>query len=303
MMKKDSFIKHSITIVMLCFSNFIFAQNVIYVPNKSLEDTILISDGNKAPFGWNICNLTPEVILNNQIGGLHGLPNPTSGIYYVLLEGLTSFNAYEKIAVRLLNHMPQSHHYIMFIDLREFLDQSLQDAVAEIYGGTYLCDTTYKLWTSPSLDSSKWTRFKATFTAPVDIDYLILSGRNEFPQDFQGAALIDNLSDIYDSATYVGMDEAQIKAAVAAEQGQLQLSPNPATNQLRITNEAFQIEELEIYDVMGQSQFVAPLRFDKLKAEQIELDVSKLNAGIYFIKAIDKSSSPWRIKTGKFAKN
>jgi hypothetical protein len=273
-------------------------QGVIYVPNKSLEDTVL-HNKESVPLLWTICSWTPQVMTNSDYGVFPNYPKASNKNYYILLQGSLWMPYSEKIGVKLIGTLKAPKRYFMYLDLREYLDQSNQDALAEIYGGTYLCDTTYKLWTSPGLDSSHWTRFKATFTAPVDIDYIILSSRNEFPQDFQGAALIDNLSDIYDSATYVGMDEAQIKAAVAAEQGQLQISPNPATNQLRITNEAFQIEELEIYDVMGRSQFVAPLRFDKLKAEQIQLDVSKLNEGIYFVKAIYKYGN---FKTGKFVK-
>jgi hypothetical protein len=67
------------------------------------------------------------------------------------------------------------------------------------------------------------------------------------------------------------------------------LYPNPATNELRITNYELRITSVEIYDVLGRKQNAessasATLSNQKQKAEmEIVIDVSHLQPGIYFI--------------------
>ncbi len=62
--------------------------------------------------------------------------------------------------------------------------------------------------------------------------------------------------------------------------------PNPATNEFKIEDSQFRIEEVEIYDVLGQIVFAQTSNFKP----QTTIDISKLRGGIYFV----------QIKTQKF---
>jgi len=66
------------------------------------------------------------------------------------------------------------------------------------------------------------------------------------------------------------------------ENNYMTLFPNPATNQLTVTNERFEISNVEINDVLGQIVFSHQQTYNSQK--QITIDVSKLNSGIYFVK-------------------
>jgi hypothetical protein len=67
------------------------------------------------------------------------------------------------------------------------------------------------------------------------------------------------------------------------------LYPNPAGNELRITNYELRITGIEIFDVYGRVQ-KAESRKQKAEGEMV-IDVSNLTAGVYFIRIIDKDGS------------
>ena len=75
----------------------------------------------------------------------------------------------------------------------------------------------------------------------------------------------------------------------------LSLFPNPATEELRIKNTELRIEKVEIYDAIGQS--VLNLN-PEAGREQVRVDVSGLNPGIYFLKIRDGQ----RVYSEKFIK-
>jgi len=62
--------------------------------------------------------------------------------------------------------------------------------------------------------------------------------------------------------------------------------PNPANNELRITNYELRNGVIEIYDVFGRLQKAESRKQNGEK--EIVIDVSKLAAGIYFIRLSDK---------------
>jgi hypothetical protein len=59
------------------------------------------------------------------------------------------------------------------------------------------------------------------------------------------------------------------------------LSPNPATNQLTVSSTQGAIEEIEIYNLLGERVLSLPL--NTLKGTSASIDVSELNPGIYFV--------------------
>jgi hypothetical protein len=97
---------------------------------------------------------------------------------------------------------------------------------------------------------------------------------------------IDNIN--LGGGVYTGV-AAPPSASVA-----LQLYPNPAHNKLLVSSDGLLLE-IEVYDVYGR---IMNLPRQSLN-QQIELDVSNLASGIYFVKVMDKQG---RIRSGKFVK-
>jgi hypothetical protein len=80
------------------------------------------------------------------------------------------------------------------------------------------------------------------------------------------------------------------------KQGQIfSLSPNPATDQLKIDNGELKIDRIEIYNVLGEKRLTLS---PSPNGEGLRVDVSSLASGIYFIKV--KGEKEERI--GKFVK-
>jgi hypothetical protein len=73
------------------------------------------------------------------------------------------------------------------------------------------------------------------------------------------------------------------------------LYPNPAHNKLLVSSDGLLLE-IEVYDVYGR--IMNPPR--QSSNQQIELDISNLASGIYFVKVMDKQG---RIRSGKFVKS
>jgi hypothetical protein len=71
------------------------------------------------------------------------------------------------------------------------------------------------------------------------------------------------------------------------------LYPNPATTELRIENSELKIDEIEIYDVMGQRVFS---KRPEASSPELIVDVSALTNGIYFLQLKGKAE----IRTQKF---
>jgi len=65
--------------------------------------------------------------------------------------------------------------------------------------------------------------------------------------------------------------------------------PNPAGNELRVASYELRVTEVEIFDVMGKKQ-KAESRRQKAENEMV-VDVSKLAAGVYFVKLTDERGS------------
>jgi hypothetical protein len=69
-----------------------------------------------------------------------------------------------------------------------------------------------------------------------------------------------------------------------AQIAKFMLYPNPANNELRITNYELQITNVEVYDVSGRKQKAEGRR---QKAEnEVVMNISNLPAGVYFVKII-----------------
>ena len=75
----------------------------------------------------------------------------------------------------------------------------------------------------------------------------------------------------------------------------LTLSPNPATDELRIQNAELRIKNIEIYNLLGEKRLTLN---PTSNGEGLRVDVSSLPAGIYFVKVrTDKTNF-----AGKFVK-
>ena len=67
-----------------------------------------------------------------------------------------------------------------------------------------------------------------------------------------------------------------------AETSSVNVFPNPTTGKFSVFSSQFSVERIEIFDVYGRKQ---KAESRKQKAEgNIEMDISNLQSGIYFIK-------------------
>jgi hypothetical protein len=74
----------------------------------------------------------------------------------------------------------------------------------------------------------------------------------------------------------------------------ISLFPNPVANELRIQNAELRIEEIEIYNVLGEKCLTPSLS----KGEGASINVSSLSAGIYFVRVKTNEG----IRESKFVK-
>ena len=79
----------------------------------------------------------------------------------------------------------------------------------------------------------------------------------------------------------VGIDE------LTMDNGQLTIYPNPTTGELTIDNGELTINNVEVYDIMGKTLNNCQLSIINY---QLKIDVSHLPAGVYFLKANNKTA-------------
>ncbi|MFM2049172.1 MAG: Secretion system C-terminal sorting domain, partial [Bacteroidota bacterium] len=89
---------------------------------------------------------------------------------------------------------------------------------------------------------------------------------------------------------------------LAFESGHLEVYPNPCGEKLLVTGYQLLGNTVEIMDVLGRVMLrneAYNQKINKLSTQQLQLDVSALQNGIYFIKATDTNGN---VMNGKFVK-
>lgn len=71
----------------------------------------------------------------------------------------------------------------------------------------------------------------------------------------------------------------------------LQIFPNPATNQIEVRNPKSEIRNIEIYNIMGKKIFSEP---ETSNQKLVTLDVSNLSPGIYFVRFVGEKEQAIR---------
>ena len=88
----------------------------------------------------------------------------------------------------------------------------------------------------------------------------------------------------------------KIDASLAVNENSVlnaQFYPNPVTDILNISNKQ-EIDNVMIYSVTGQLQMQ-----QKVNGKSVQLNLSKLSAGLYIVKILDKSSKTQTVKVIK----
>jgi photosystem II stability/assembly factor-like uncharacterized protein len=67
--------------------------------------------------------------------------------------------------------------------------------------------------------------------------------------------------------------------------GEIRVYPNPTAGELRVTSYKLQVENIEIYDVVGRNVGTYGIRPEN---NEIVIDISNLQAGLYFLKVANK---------------
>jgi hypothetical protein len=77
-------------------------------------------------------------------------------------------------------------------------------------------------------------------------------------------------------APFVGMEEPN-------NVSDIEVFPNPATDELKVQSSKFKVERIEIFDMLSQLVHSKQLQTSNLKPQTYIIDVSELPAGIYFV--------------------
>lgn len=134
-----------------------------------------------------------------------------------------------------------------------------------------------------SIDAKTWTsmaRIEGAGTSYETLDYSYLDERPSLGTSYYRLKQTD-----YDGAyTYSDIESIHYKPSQ-----ELSLFPNPATGQLWIRGEGLTVEQLQLFNPLGQVQRLTVLQGEY---EEIQLDVSHLSPGLYYVKALGVSGWP-----------
>ena len=104
-----------------------------------------------------------------------------------------------------------------------------------------------------------------------DENIVIVHDRNIANQYYQ-----EFVKRYYENGGVIGVNE------ISGSDFSFSVFPNPAAKELRINNSEFKIQDLEIYDAVGRS--VLRCRPQRNNQEILDIDISNLTGGIYFIR-------------------
>ncbi|MEN9522556.1 MAG: hypothetical protein RL065_933 [Bacteroidota bacterium] len=150
-------------------------------------------------------------------------------------------------------------------------------------------------------DTLNWVKVEGTFIADSAYKFFTIGNFFDFNHS-KGLASYYYLDDVHiEEVKGDGVEEVVSK--------KLQLYPNPATYQLTVSSNQFTVNTIEVLDVLGRTQMVRQAHHDgdALAVDSplqrglggLELNISNLTNGIYFIKATDINGN---VLNGKFVK-
>ncbi len=320
--------KKTLIIAQLFVCSTLFAQNLVSNPSFEVGETQPCPTiGNLSALnGWvNPTGNTPDWFFD-CISGLIpvGLTNryPHSGHAFIGLATLYSNNI-QTSCDYMQEHLPTAlktkHHYYLEMYVVSAFSNSMNFGGCNGIGAlltTYAASAanTGRIIKRPQFfnrtiinDTSNWFKISGTFVADSAYQYLTLG--NFLPKD---SILTDTLYlppsaqpgfvcyNFIDDISLIDLDSGKVSGIteLGMKNEELKIAPNPTKDKLTVSG--YQLSEntkVEVLDLLGRKQ-LANEQMSRL-ANEIQIDVSGLVSGIYFIKATDEKGF---VRTGKFVK-
>jgi hypothetical protein len=185
----------------------------------------------------------------------------------------------------------------------------LSDTVIHDYNFGKITDYTPQIQINKMMvDTQNWMQLVDTFIANGGEKYICLGN---FKTDAQiQTQLIDSIASTGYSLTYYFIDDVSLidldalgVEEIAAEKEEMKIYPNPVGSQLTVISNQFAVNTIEVMDVLGRvmlnlsNQINSTSKIEHQK--EIQIDISDLANGIYFIKATNEKGN---VSVGKFVK-
>ena len=149
-------------------------------------------------------------------------------------------------------------------------------------------------------DTGHWVLLQDTFVATGGERYMCIG--NFKPDSLLQWQLVDSIRNdsitayyFYDDISLIDLDSAKVGIGILQlgnNKEQLKVYPNPANQSIVISQQSI-VKTIEVYDVVGKS--IEDLKMSRLENE-IQIQVSDLSSGIYFIKTTDASGNVSNVK-------
>ncbi|MFM2048687.1 MAG: hypothetical protein RI955_1235 [Bacteroidota bacterium] len=151
------------------------------------------------------------------------------------------------------------------------------------------------------IDTQHWVLLQDTFIAAGGEQYISIG--NFKPDNQIQTQLVDSIRNLpaasyyfFDDVSLVDITPNGVEEQLAVGSNQLKVYPNPCGEKLLVTGYQLLGNTIEIMDVLGRVVFQ---QIKNSLTQQIQIDVSILQSGIYFIKATDTNGN---VINGKFVK-
>ncbi len=300
-------------LIIFMFSVMLVKGQTNLVPNWSFEIDSLCPDAgseiNYAP-PWQSAGADPDYF-NACAGSLiasMGVPLNWGGYQYpktgVAYAGIYAYSGYtgatieirEYIEVKLIDSLIFGKKYCVsfYVNLAKPAYTALtynNVAIKEI--GLYLSDTALmspnqdvlpfvpQIVSTPGVflnDTVNWTEISGTYIAHGGEKYIIIG-------NFKPFGLTDTLGIVHYNnytASYYFIDDVTVRDCTydgveEIDKVDINISPNPATNQFTIENSQLRINVIHIYNVLGEEVL------ERIVNSEKAIDVSTWNAGVYFV--------------------
>ncbi|MFM2226001.1 MAG: hypothetical protein RJA07_2203 [Bacteroidota bacterium] len=287
-------------------------------PNDcGIKDWIRISE---TPDGyWNKGHDFPKNYHSNNI-----YPHSDSvcvGAFYMFHGFQGGQTTREIVEGKLTKPLITNHHYqfSMYVQLFDTIDGNTID-IGKIVGvnsfsavftdtiipsHNYLPITNYKPQVQINqmvIDTQHWVLLVDTFIAAGGEQFVSIG--NFKPDSLIQYQLVDSIRNLaiasyyyMDDVSLIDLDDTAsgVEEQLAVKSGQLVVYPNPAKESIVVSSKSL-VNTIEVRDVLGR---VVIQQIKNSSAQQIQIDVSGLSSGIYFIKATDDEGNSIN---GKFVK-
>jgi hypothetical protein len=153
-------------------------------------------------------------------------------------------------------------------------------------------------------DTTNWVELKQSFIADSAYEFITIGNLNPYDStQIDTIKIPAQVGTDPNAIAYYFIDDVSLVEDTTSGFGdvfdnssKLLIYPNPVSNQLIVSSNQFEVNAIEVTNLLGQQQNV---KVEKLTTEKCQLNTENLSSGIYFIKATDTFGNSL---IGKFVK-